>query len=129
MDVPKLLLVEDDISLREILVEVLVDRGFEVTDAKNGNQAIVELEGVGGIFSAIVTDIKLGPGPDGWAVGRRARELLSDIPVIYITGDSAHDWSSLGVPESAVLAKPFAPSQLCTAILILITAADTNRTG
>jgi hypothetical protein len=33
------------------------------------------------------------------------------MPVVYITGDSTHDWSSKGVPDSVVIAKPFAPAR------------------
>jgi len=51
------------------------------------------------------------------------------MPIVYITGDGAHEWSSKGVPDSVVLLKPFAPMQLNTAVSALITAADTRRTG
>ena len=37
-------------------------------------------------------------------------------PVIYMSGDSAEDWSSQGVPNSIMLSKPFAPAQLVTAV-------------
>jgi hypothetical protein len=51
------------------------------------------------------------------------------MPIVYITGDSTHEWASKGVPDSVVLLKPFAPLQLSTAVSTLITAADTRRTG
>ncbi len=78
----------------------------------NGNRAIAELDADAARFKAVVTDIRLGKGPDGWDVGRRARELVSDMSVVYVSGDSTHDWSSKGVPESVVILKPFAPTQL-----------------
>ena len=78
-------------------------------------------------FKAVITDIKLPDGPDGWEIARRARELVPDIPVIYITGDSTHEWSSKGVPNSVVIAKPFAPAQLITMVSTLIGQADAHR--
>jgi hypothetical protein len=51
------------------------------------------------------------------------------MPVVYLSGDSSHEWSSKGVPDSVMIAKPFVPVQLVTAISILITAADTHGSG
>jgi two-component system, cell cycle response regulator CpdR len=51
------------------------------------------------------------------------------MPIVYISGDSTPDWPSKGVPGSAVIMKPFAPSQLTTTVSALITAADTRRAG
>jgi DNA-binding response OmpR family regulator len=127
LEAPALLLVEDEILLHEILTMELADAGFETVAVSEGNQALAELEAVATRFKAIITDIRLGDGPDGWSVARRARELVADMPVIYITGDSAHEWSSKGVPGSVVIAKPFAAAQLSTAVATLITAADTRR--
>jgi hypothetical protein len=38
------------------------------------------------------------------------------MPVVYMTGTQGEDWASKGVPNSVLLAKPFAPAQLVTAI-------------
>ena len=124
-----LLLVDDDIAIQKMLGIELSDAGFEVVAAADGTEALAELESDAARFRAVVTDIRLGHGPDGWQIARRARELVPDMPVVYMTGDSTHDWSSQGVPESVILAKPFAPVQLVTAVSTLITNADTHRTG
>jgi DNA-binding response OmpR family regulator len=129
MEAPVLLLVEDEVLIQEMLAAEFADTGFAVVVVSDGNQAFAELDADATRFKAIVTDVKLGEGPDGWDVARRARELVSDMPVVYITGDSTHDWSSKGVPDSVVISKPFAPAQLSTAVATLITAADTHRTG
>jgi DNA-binding response OmpR family regulator len=129
VEAPVLLLVEDEVLIQEMLAAELADTGFEVVAASDGNRALAELEADAARFKAVVTDIKLGEGPDGWDVARRARELVADMPVVYITGDSTHEWSSKGVPDSVVIAKPFAPAQVSTAVATLIIAADTHRTG
>jgi DNA-binding response OmpR family regulator len=129
LQAPTILLVEDEALIVEILTAEFADTGFEVVVANDGNRAIAELDADAARFKAVVTDIRLGKGPDGWDVGRRARELVSDMSVVYVSGDSTHDWSSKGVPESVVILKPFAPTQLVTAVSTLISAADTRRTG
>jgi DNA-binding response OmpR family regulator len=129
LQAPTILLVEDEALIVEILTAEFADTGFEVVVASDGNRAIAELDADAARFKAVVTDIRLGKGPDGWDVGRRARELVSDMSVVYVSGDSTHDWSSKGVPESVVILKPFAPTQLVTAVSTLISAADTRRTG
>jgi DNA-binding response OmpR family regulator len=129
MEAPVLLLVEDEILVQELLATELADAGFETIVASNGDRAVAELGADATRFKAVITDIKLGKGPDGWDVARCARELVSDMPIVYITADSSHEFSSKGVPDSAVISKPFSPTQLITAVSTLITAADTRRTG
>lgn len=66
---------------------------------------------------ALATDINLGRDQvDGWEIARHAREIHPEFPVVYMSGESAQDWSSKGVPNSIMLSKPFAPAQLVTAI-------------
>ena len=129
MEKPELLLVEDEILIQALLVAAFEDTGFEIVTASDGKQAIAALDSNAAGFKAVITDIKLPGKLDGWDVARHARELVSDMPIVYITGDSTHEWSSKGVPESVVLTKPFAPAQLTTAIATLITAVDTRRAG
>jgi DNA-binding response OmpR family regulator len=122
-----LLLVEDEALLRDLLEAGLSDAGFEIALATNGTQGLARLEVDAAQFKAVITDIKMGEGPDGWEIGRRARELVSDMPVIYMSGDSGHDWPSKGVPNSVMLPKPFAIAQLITAVSTLMNDAAAGR--
>jgi DNA-binding response OmpR family regulator len=126
---PSVLLVDDDALLQELMSSHLADAGFEIIAARNGTQALTELDADATRFKAVITDINLGTGPDGWDVGRHARELVSDMPIIYISGDSGSEWSSQGVPDSVMITKPSAPAQLATAVATLITSADTLRSA
>ncbi|MEH2686783.1 response regulator [Bradyrhizobium diazoefficiens] len=74
-------------------------------------------------FRAVVTDINLLGKLDGWKVGRSAREIDPTMPIIYMTGTHGEEWASEGVPNSLLLAKPFAPAQIVTAISQLLNAA------
>ena len=123
---PALCLVEDDALIRELLETSLTDAGFEVVEVSCGTKALTEFDADAARFRAVITDIRLGAGPDGWAVARRARELVPIMPVVYMSGDSAPEWSSQGVPNSLMVAKPFAPAQIITAVSTLLNAADTH---
>ena len=57
---------------------------------------------------------------EGWEVAHLAREIDPEFPVVYMSGASAADWPSKGVPNSIMLAKPFAPAQLVTAVSNLL---------
>ncbi len=118
------LLVEDEPLIIDVLDDALTDSGYEVVKAKDGTDALKEIESDASRFRAIVTDIRLGSGPDGWAIGRRAREIVPNMPIVYMSGDSTHEWASMGVPGSVMLAKPFAAAQVVTAVSMLVTEAD-----
>ncbi len=120
-NLPIILVVEDDHLIQSIVEEALTDGGFEIVIASSGEQAVELLDSSEGKFRALVTDINLGHDKlSGWDVARHAREINPDFPVIYMSGDSAEDWASKGVPHSIMLAKPFAPAQLVTAVSQLL---------
>ena len=73
-------------------------------------------------YWALVTDINLKGEMNGWDLARQVRETDPAFPVVYMTGAAADQWHSLGVPNSILLAKPFAPAQLVTAVSNLLNA-------
>ncbi len=119
-----LLLVEDDVLQRVAIQDFLSDGGFEVKEAANAADGIALLESYKDTIRGLITDINLGDGADGWDVARRGRELIPELPVVYMSGASADDWTSRGVPKSVFVAKPLAPAQIVTAISTLINVAD-----
>jgi DNA-binding response OmpR family regulator len=121
---PTILVVEDDHLIQSVVEEALKEGGFEIVIASTAEHAAELLDSAQGKYRALVTDINLGHnGRDGWEVARRAREIDPAFPVVYMSGDSAEDWASKGVPNSIMLAKPFAPAQLVTAVAQLLNAA------
>jgi DNA-binding response OmpR family regulator len=122
-----LLLVEDEALIQNLLGNALVKAGYEVVVAGNGVKALEELALDANRFRGVITDIRLGSGPNGWAVAHRARALSPTIPVIYMSGDSGHEWSSQGVPNSVMLVKPFRMSEVVAAVSALILAEDTRQ--
>jgi DNA-binding response OmpR family regulator len=118
-----LLYVEDNTFLHDVVETALRDAGFDVEIASSGAEAISVLEAGLGRFRGLVTDIDLGEGPNGWAVARRARELTSALPIVYISGGSSADWGSQAVAKSVMLPKPFAFDQLVVEVSTLLDAA------
>ena len=123
-----LLVVEDDAYIQYLLESKLADAGYNVVTACDGRKAIAELNADAGRFRGVITDIRLGTGPNGWEVSRHARVLVPDMPIVYMTADSSFEWSSRGVPGSVLFTKPFALDQFTTAVSALLTEADGCRT-
>ena len=123
-----ILVVDDDPLIHDMIGEALIDGGFTVAQASTPENAREMIDAPDAAYRALVTDINLASGrPTGWDLAKRAREINSDLPVVYMTGDSGDQWASCGVPNSVLLSKPFAPSQVTTAVAQLLNAATTVR--
>jgi CheY-like chemotaxis protein len=112
-----ILAVDDDALVLDVIVSALTDGGYAVLEAGTAEEAIAILEQRAGDLAGVVSDVNLGRGkPPGWDVARRARELNPGIAVVYLTGDSAHEWTAYGVPHSVMLDKPFAAAEVVVAV-------------
>jgi CheY-like chemotaxis protein len=120
-DVPPILVVEDEPLVRLTIVESLEESGYTVLEAADGQSAIEQIEEALEL-RGLVTDIRLGAGPDGWEVAHVAREKFAGAAVVYVTADSITEWHANGVPQSNILQKPFASAELVTAIANLLVA-------
>jgi CheY-like chemotaxis protein len=120
-DVPPILVAEDEPLIRRSMVEALQEGGYTVIEAADGRSAIEQIDRTDHL-RGLVTDVRIGSGPDGWEVAHHAREKFSALAVVYVTGDSFAGWSANGVPQSTVLQKPFAEAELVTALANLLVA-------
>ncbi|HEY8575239.1 MAG TPA: response regulator [Devosia sp.] len=107
--------VEDDPLVAFPIEMMLAEAGYEVTTVSNGPGALLELQR-GRPLDLLLTDIRLPGNVDGWAIANKARELMPDLPVLYVSGDSAEEWAKKGVPSSAMLRKPFDFETALTAV-------------
>ena len=119
-DLPVILVVEDDQPLQVIVEAALTEGGFEPAIAASGEEAVTLLKGRKTKYRALVTDISLLGRMNGWEIAQQARQIDPEFPIIYMSGAHAEDWASKGVPNSIMLAKPFAPAQLVTAVSQLL---------
>jgi two-component system response regulator MprA len=119
----RLLVVDDDPSLREALALVLDLNGFEVTTAEDGREAIRSLAVASP--DAVVLDV-LMPGLDGLEVCRRMRAAGDRTPVLMLTARAEVGERVAGLEAGAddYLAKPFAREELVARLRALL-----RRTG
>ena len=100
----RILLAEDDHSLRGFLTRALERGGHEVVDCENGDDAIDALQF--GPYDLLLTDIVM-PGADGIEVARVAAQRQPDIRIMFITGFAAVALSAAqATPQAKVLSKP-----------------------
>jgi len=103
---PRVLVVDDEASIRDLLAKTLALAEYDVDIAPDGRTALERLRIIP--YDLLITDLKM-PGVDGLTVIREARRLKPDIPVIIVTGfsteASAIEAVNLGV--SGYLTKPF----------------------
>lgn len=125
LPMPLILVIDDEVLIREVVVDALEEAGFSVLTGESGAQGAKLFEENASDIRGLITDINLGDGLDGWEVARAARAQASDLPVVYMSGASGHEWASQGVPNSLLVAKPFAPAQIVVALASLLVASDT----
>jgi excisionase family DNA binding protein len=103
---PRVLVVDDEATIRDLLSKTLALAEYDVDLAPDGRTALERLRIIP--YDLLITDLKM-PGVDGLTVIREARRLKADLPVIIITGfsneASAIEAVNLGV--SGYLTKPF----------------------
>ena len=103
----RVLLVEDERAVRELLVEQLKALGHQVVAAPTPARACEIFEGHAADFDVMVTDVVM-PGIDGWHLTKRLRAERPDLPVVLISGYTAGAVDPLDVGGStAFLQKPF----------------------
>jgi DNA-binding response OmpR family regulator len=115
----RILLVEDEVFIAEMIEEALADRGYQVSSAHTDRSAYAILEDEALAFTVLIADINLGPGTTGFDVARRARELHPELKVIYITGHAAH-LQKMGVADAIMFPKPFYPDELADQVAALL---------
>lgn len=83
----EVLVVEDEALVLMLLRDVLEDAGLEVATAPDAARAFSALDGPAARARVLVTDLNLGPGPDGFAVAAEARRRLPALRIVYATGN------------------------------------------
>ena len=122
-ELPVILVIEDEYPIQGIVEDVLIEGGFATDILSSGEEALTLFRGGLKPYRVLVTDVTLMGRLSGWEVAAQIREADPGFPVIYMSGAHAEEWASKGVPNSIMLAKPFAPAQLVTAVSQLLNAA------
>jgi DNA-binding response OmpR family regulator len=108
----RLLLVEDELELRERLARSFEREGHEVLTAGNAEEAVGRAER--DTPDLILLDVGLGPGPDGYEVCRALRRRRDVVPIIMLTARDSEEEAVQGLEAGAddYVTKPFGAAEL-----------------
>jgi signal transduction histidine kinase len=117
----RILLVEDEAIVREVVAAQLSDEGYEVATAQDGTSALALLDG-GTQFGSVVTDFNM-PGMNGIELIRKIRSRGLTIPTILLTGNAEDDINLTLEPDVAhrfaVIRKPVSGAELADRVVAL----------
>jgi CheY-like chemotaxis protein len=109
----RILLVEDEMLVRELAFEDLSDAGHEVTTAGTGEEALAILRRGQG-FDVLFTDIRMPGAIDGWQLAAEAKRIVPGLKVIYATG--LNDDTGQVKQGERLLTKPYRKHELLGAL-------------
>lgn len=114
----KILLVEDEDTVRAVAERALARQGYEVTTAADGEEG---LEAIGrGEFDLVVSDVVM-PTMDGPAMAREIRILKPHLPFLFMSGYAEEQLRrEIDIPNMHFLAKPFSVQQICEAVEMVL---------
>ena len=104
---PRVLIVEDEYLVRDMIVNEMEHAGFEVLHAASAEDALAMSSKLDRL-DLLFTDIRL-PGMNGWQLAEQIRVRYAEIPVIYASGYAER---VAPLPRSKFLQKPYMPSQV-----------------
>jgi DNA-binding response OmpR family regulator len=107
----RVLIVEDEAPVCDVIGEFLQGEGFETICALSDTDAYALLDAEWRSFAGMVVDVNLGFGTTGFDVGRYARRLNPELPIVYVTG-AGGSVDRHGVPGAAMITKPLDADRL-----------------
>jgi DNA-binding response OmpR family regulator len=118
----RVLLIDDDVRLFELLATYLEQNSVHVTCASDGKKGLAALDA--GVFDAVLLDVMM-PGMDGLEVVKRIRQK-SAIPVLMLTakGDETDRVVGLELGADDYVAKPFSPRELLARLRAVLRRAS-----
>lgn len=123
----KVLILEDEESIRSFIVINLKRNGFEVIEAADGNEALDRYNSIPDIDIALL-DVMV-PGIDGFEVCRKIRESNERIGIIFLTAKVQEQDKvyALSVGADDHISKPFSPTELIARIQSLLRRVNVYR--
>jgi CheY-like chemotaxis protein len=106
----RVLVVENEAIIRDLIVDVLIEDGFEVHAVANARDALSHLAAQWPV-DVLFTDIELEGDVDGERLAMLARKMLPELAVVYTSGSVDRIEQ---VPDSVFVPKPYEPAKICT---------------
>ena len=120
-----ILVVEDEASVRNMLVRILTDHGYSVLEAANGEEALRLIENSDGVFDLLVTDVIM-PRMGGRELMEKLHMVFPGHKVLFISGYTDNSIVHHGILEEGIefLQKPFTPSAILRKIRTVLDKND-----
>jgi CheY-like chemotaxis protein len=115
----KILVVEDEALIGEMVVDALEEQGFDVFLVSNAADALRYVES-GARVDALLTDVHLPGGMDGSELASRVRALRPEMPIVYASGRWHPSDRERLVARSVFLPKPYDPRDAGTLLMRLV---------
>lgn len=114
----KILMVDDDSHIRELVSLLLQNEGFQVYEASDGLEALTLLESIQ--VDMVILDIMM-PHMDGWELGRELRDFY-DFPILMLTAkrETTDKLKGFNIGTDDYLVKPFEPLELVARVKALL---------
>lgn len=114
----KILVIEDEVKIQNIIKDFFEQEGFQITIASDGYEGWMTFED--GNFDLVILDVMM-PEMDGWSVCKRIRKI-SDVPIIMLTARGEEDDKLMGFELRAddYVTKPFSPKVLVARTKMLL---------
>ncbi|HET7468271.1 MAG TPA: response regulator [Gemmatimonadales bacterium] len=117
-----ILVVDDEPSVRRFAMRALLEEGFDVREAADGEQAL-RIVDAGGV-SVLVSDVVM-PRLNGVQLMERVARSHPQLPVVLMSGYAGPELSAMGIAAPcALLTKPFRPEQLVEEVRRCLGGAD-----
>ncbi len=110
-----ILVAEDDELIRAIMCEVLVEHGFQPTEAASTADALKIVDERTDLRVAFI-DIDLGDHGGGYQVARHVHETLPGVKIVYTSGGPRGDFERERVDGALFVPKPYTPDRVCDLI-------------
>ncbi len=116
---PKVLLVEDDPNLGNLLQEYLQAKEYETSLATNGKEGLVQFKA--GVYDVCLLDVMM-PVMDGFTLAKEIRKISEEVPIIFLTAKSMKEDAIEGFNAGAddYLTKPFSMEELLLRIKAIL---------
>lgn len=116
-----ILFVEDDMQVRELVRLVLRGQGYNLLEAKNGQQALRLVDGYNGPIHLLLTDVIM-PGMSGNVLAEQLSQIRPDLKTLFMSGYTDNMIAQHGILESgiALLQKPFNSTDLSRKVRLVL---------
>ena len=122
----KILIVEDEEDVRQLLSDILTSGEHEVEVAANGTEGIKMFEQ--GSFDMVFTDLGM-PDMSGWEVAKKIKDINGKVPIVLVTGWNVEiqDDKKKNYDVNIVIQKPFQVNQVLSSVQAVIGIEDRRK--